>query len=340
MLLAVKAAHPELAKFLREHQMKSLWHIPRQFGGLGVPRPESLWDFRVSSSSFAIRAAFALAKGSSWEDDLSVLSRPYSQSLPSGLPLREEAEKAVQWIEKTGFYKRYHFMRSTGTKPPGMVEFPGTVQDLTDTLVGNTARDLFFHLQWVDPPPSRSAKLSGTVARVLKKGLYAAQKLLVQRKGGWTCGKQVSLNWRDALTELEAIELSRIPLLDLTVVNRITTITYTAGFRVFEPSLAAFGHDSDHWVDLLAKRKLHEQAARLESRIPGTRITLLDSQVTEARQKLEECAAVKIEEEILLHERPVRDWASRQTKRTVARTMGWLLTEEVSRSGTSTSGFP
>jgi hypothetical protein len=327
MLAALRAAHPELPRFLREHGLKRLWHIPRQFGGLGIPVPESLWDFEVTSDSFPIRAAFSLSRGSGWEDDLSVLSRPYSQSLPSALPLREEAEKAVEWIQRNGFYKRYQVMRSGGTVPPGMVEFPGTFQDLTDTLIGNTARDLFFHLGWKDPLPARQAKLNGTVARELSRTLYAAQKKLVQTKGGWTCGKSISLNWKHALAELESIEFSRVPLLDLAAVKRITRITYKAGFRTFEPSLAEFGYDPTYWEDLLAKRKLYEQTSRLESRVPGTRIRLLPSQLAEERRKRDETAVSK-ENEIPILERPVRDWASRQTKRTVARTMGWLLADE------------
>jgi hypothetical protein len=81
ILVALKAAHPELPKFLREHGLKKMWHIPRQFGGIGIPRPDSLWDFSVTSESFALRAAFSLVRGSMWDSDLSVLLRPYAEEL-------------------------------------------------------------------------------------------------------------------------------------------------------------------------------------------------------------------------------------------------------------------
>jgi hypothetical protein len=308
ILISLQAAHPDLKRQLREHGLAKLWHVPRILGGLGVPRWESLWDFKVQSDSFTVRAAFSLASGSAWDSDLSVLSRPYQQACPTTLPLRRTAEQMSQ----AAISGRWHIVRKTAQAPPGYFTYPGPVQDLLDRLTGNAARDLFF-LADMEPTANRAfSKNAGRVMARVAREVLRAQQQVVTTQGGWTCGKVVTANWQLLLERLQTVEDSRRAVYNPKLAPKSLQLDFATLERMLAPRPLVSRVHTEHPLPALAGRKA------------GTRIPLLGSQVLAQRHELlvEEEAAVASRPMGL--EAPIREWADRQTKRFHGEALGWF----------------
>jgi DNA-directed RNA polymerase subunit N (RpoN/RPB10) len=300
--IAFRAAHPELKGFLREHGLKRLWHVPRVFGGIGVPRWESMWSFKATGEGLHLRAALALSTGSRWDSDLAVLSRPYSRALPTTLPLRKvAADMAEQTIRG-----RWSVIRTSAAVPPGYFAFPEGPQVLLDRITGNVARDLFFLSSFEPMAPKASTKHSGAVARRLEREVRLAQTSVVTTQGGWTCGKAVSLNWQQALRRLQEIENSRV--------------------AIYNPGLAPkdWRIDFQTWERILQERSEYEESprpARAQRAPRRTEILPLYSQILEERRRAAPTTGADRPKGL---EAPFREWADRQTKRLVGEAMGWF----------------
>jgi hypothetical protein len=302
ILIAFRAAHPDLRGFLREHGLKRLFHVPRVFGGIGVPRWENLWDFKVSGEGLHLRSALALAAGSRWDSDLAVLSRPYSRSLPTTLPLRRVAADMAE----LAIHGRWSVVKATATPPPGYHVFPEGPQSLLDRITGNVARDLFFLSDFDPTAPKASVKQSGAVARRLEREVYRAQVQVLTAKGGWTCGKTVTLNWQHALEKLQEIENSRV--------------------AIYNPALApkAWRLDFQAWERIISARAEYEREptpARAQRAPRRFELLPLPSQVLEERRRAAPSTGA---DRPMGLEAPFREWADRQTKRLVGEAMGWF----------------
>jgi hypothetical protein len=188
MLRTLRFCHPELQAFMAQAGLAGQIHVPRQFGGLGIPRPE-MWDWvpRLTKESWlTIVAAKSLAMGLEPAGDMAQLSRPYSD-LASKMPWRTVAGRAAEF----GMQSRYHFqeVRPNTELPADSVVFPGTVNDLLETVEGNVARDLFFLSD--DPFASELAMHRNAMqtAKKLKARLTVARRTAVQEMGGWLVTK-------------------------------------------------------------------------------------------------------------------------------------------------------
>jgi hypothetical protein len=182
ILFALRMAHPELMPFLRGFGLQRLWHVPRQFGGLGIPT-ETMWSTSVNRSTSEVhQAAFVVATSSAWDDDLSILSRPYDTSLPTTLPIRRVAGNAAS----LAIAGRYQVVRSTSAAPVGWFEWPGTVDGLLERVTGNVARDIFF-LSDFQPAAGRKGMKQrwSQLARTLAADLHSRRKDIITNKGGW-----------------------------------------------------------------------------------------------------------------------------------------------------------
>jgi hypothetical protein len=313
MLTALRASHPELKEFLREHGLKKLWHVPRVFGGIGIPRWDRVWSFPVSGDAFHLRAAFSLAAGGGWDSDLTVLSKPYSTAMPTSLPLRKIASQMAE----PALAGRWKVVKTDSTDPPQYLRYPGRVQTLLDTLTGNVARDLFFLADWQGPDRKSFTKTSGKVARRLAREVTAAQTQVVTKMGGWTCGKAVTFHWDDLLRKMDEIEDSRR--------------------AIYNPALVQKRYLADlEWAEVKAREEARISAARavIASQLPllpalnrksGQRVAPLMVEVLGARAKEEKkLVAVDRPEGASA---PIREWADRQTKRLVGEAMGWFHPE-------------
>jgi len=183
ILYLIRMVHPELKGFLRRYGLLRLLHVPRQFGGIGIPT-ETMWSFRVEGSMKEVdRAALVLATSSSWEDDLSALSRPYDTAPSTTLPLRRIAAEQATFVVGG----RYRVIKSDAAVPIGWFPFPGTVTDLIDKITGNVARDLFFLSEMEAQPKSKPAfnARSAMTARTLARTLDRARRELISSRGGW-----------------------------------------------------------------------------------------------------------------------------------------------------------
>jgi len=313
MIIALRAAHPDLEHFLREHGLKHLFHVPRVFGGLGIPRAESLWNFVSHGESFHLRAALALSAGSGWDSDLTILSRPYTQSPNTSLPIRRVASQ----MSEVALRGRWSVIKTNASPPPGYYEYPGHVQDLVAKLEGNCARDMFF-LAEPQEQAERPTKQAGRTARRLRRDLHAALTRVVTTQGGWTCGKAVTLNWRDALERLQAIETSRKAVYNPALVPKRWLLSYPDQQRLVEM-------ETQKKVEAASRRAAHlaTLTSKAQKKQHG-RVPLLESQILQISHDLE------IENKSLLVDRPsiselpVREWADRQTKRFLGEAMGWF----------------
>jgi hypothetical protein len=185
LLRTFHAAHPEFRAFAVRMGMHGLIHVPRVFGGFGIPRPE-LWDTPLPVGEDGVLrlvavAAKALSLGSSWGSDLTVLSRPWDDTSHE-LPLRTVASNLAEYAMD----QRYLVSKKQGVQvPAGSIAYPGTVSDLADRLVGNIARDLFY---LSDAPLAESERFhrnSAETARKLRGRLGNARRAVIATAGGW-----------------------------------------------------------------------------------------------------------------------------------------------------------
>lgn len=305
MILALHAAHPELEGFLREHGLSKLYHVPRIFGGLGVPRWESLWDFTSHGESFHLRAALSLSAGSGWDSDLTVLSRPYQSAAQTTLPIRRIAAE----MSEAALTGRWSVRRKETASPPGYYTFPGTVGDLLGRLEGNCSRDMFF-LSEPQEAADRPTKQSGRVARRLRKEIERAQGRVVTTQGGWTCGKAVTINWKTAMEKLQEIEDSRRAIYNPSLVPKRWLLGFSDQQRLEEVR-------EEQEQQRRERRRQH--LATLSSRAQkkaGGRIPLLGSQILQAVHDLE-VNETSLADRPKIEEFPNREWADRQDRKSV-----------------------
>jgi hypothetical protein len=192
ILYLIGVVHPELKGFLRRFGLLRLLHIPRQLGGLGLPS-ETLWNFRVEKSTKEVdRAALVLATSCGWEDDLSILSRPYDTAPHTTLPLRQIASQEAEFV----IGGRYRVIKKGSQVPIGWFAYPGTVTDLIDKVTGNVARDLFFLAPLEPAPKSKPAfnARSSWTARTLSRSLDRARRALISSRGGWLFAEKKKRN--------------------------------------------------------------------------------------------------------------------------------------------------
>jgi hypothetical protein len=185
ILRAFHAAHPDFRQFAVRMGMHGLIHVPRVFGGFGLPRP-TIWDTPLPHGDDGVLrqvaiAAKALALGANFASDLTVLSRPWDDTSHE-LPLRTVASALADYAMD----QRYLIAKKSGVQvPAGSIAYPGTVSELSDQLVGNIARDLFFLSDVPLTESERFHRNSGDVARKLRHRLSNARRAVIATAGGW-----------------------------------------------------------------------------------------------------------------------------------------------------------
>jgi len=185
ILLTLQYSHPELRAFLSDVGLAGLFHVPRQFGGVGIPTAE-MWDFHPPEQNHAqkwvLQTAVALAAGAKPGENLTILSRPWAGAIAPN-PIRENAGR----IADSGLSGRYNFVKAGPDTefPKGTLIFPGTVTDLQEKVAGNVARDLYF----LSDVPLVSSQVKHRnayeVARNLQRRLVTARRELISSRGGW-----------------------------------------------------------------------------------------------------------------------------------------------------------
>jgi hypothetical protein len=186
ILHTVRRAHPELKPFLRSRGLLRLWHIPRQFGGLGVPTIE-MWGHSVHRSTAEVhQAALIIVKSSAWDDDLQKLSRPYDTSLPTTLPIREVAGRMAEMA----IGSRYQVVRRDAEPPIGWFEVPGSVDQVIEGVQGNVARDIFFLSEFTPPKRGGLKQRESQVATKLAASLHRIRREIISQRGGWLYRKR------------------------------------------------------------------------------------------------------------------------------------------------------
>lgn len=185
ILRTLRYSKPEFLKFAADMGMAYLIHVPRQFGGFGIPRT-TMWNQEIRTETSAERqlalAAKALALSSSWDGDLSVLSRPWQDSQFRN-PIRSTAAK----LAEAGLHARYEVrkVKPTTELPASDLVYPGKVQDLIEKIGGNISRDLFFTSSEPLMVEKQFHRNAAKVARTLRSRLLTARRQLVQVQGGW-----------------------------------------------------------------------------------------------------------------------------------------------------------
>jgi hypothetical protein len=212
---------------------------------------------------------------------------------------------------------RWQVQKTSATVPPGYFPFPGTVQDLLGRITGNVARDLFFMANYEPPKAHGLAKRSGAIARRLIKEVQRAQQQVVTAQGGWTCGKTITLCWQSALERLQEIENSRRAIYNPSVAPK----SWRFDFKTFE--------------EVTQKIAAEEAQLRKPNALPvvtnvtrkkSKGIPLLGSQILQQRHDENATTAGHRSgsDRPSGLEAPFREWADRQTKRSVGGAMGWF----------------
>jgi hypothetical protein len=195
ILAAFRSGHPDFYRFASQQGLSGLIHVPRQFGGFGIPR-QSLWNDRplreTPAQAVIYAAAVALVDGSNVEMDLKVLSRPW-QDTPFRNPLRTVAASAAEQILTT----RYKVIKvKEGTQvPAGATIYPESVDELIERVMGCVSRDIFYTGNDPLMGEKQQHKNAATVARRLRARLAAQRRLVVRERGGWIL-KRMKANQR------------------------------------------------------------------------------------------------------------------------------------------------
>lgn len=218
ILWAFSVAHPELRGFLKEHRLYGLYHVPRKFGGFGIPTPD-LWTSKIPLAGHHRMVSFGWAKGAVWDGDLSAFSRCWDVTPHSG------PRHAAELQSQAGFEARYQVMRAGGTPPPGALVYPGTVSGLKDLLVTNVARDMFFLDREGAPKPHLSKRYDHQAARTIRRRIDHVLKdngsvvgwvkkwlagLNLKEEEGPVGPHPVTFSWAGLLEDLERVEASRV----------------------------------------------------------------------------------------------------------------------------------
>jgi hypothetical protein len=190
MLRTLWSCHPELRRFLNDMGLAGLIHVPRQFGGVGIPRP-TMWDWApkpsTTSAKRVVLAAKALAFGLEPAGDMQQLSRPWSE-LAIKMPLRTIARRQAE----AGISSRYQLVKAERAVelPMGTLAFPGTVDSLQEVVEGNVARDLFFLSEEHFATELFAHRNAAATARRLRSHLFAAREQVIREMGGWLIRKE------------------------------------------------------------------------------------------------------------------------------------------------------
>lgn len=185
ILAAFRSGHPDFYRFASQQGLSGLIHVPRQFGGFGIPR-QSLWNDRplrkTPGQAVVYAAAVALVDGSNVEMDLKVLSRPW-QDTPFRNPLRTVAASAAEQILSTR-YKVIKVKKDTQV-PVGATIYPESVDELIERVMGCVSRDIFYTGNDPLMGEKQQHKNAATVARRLRARLAVQRRLVVRERGGW-----------------------------------------------------------------------------------------------------------------------------------------------------------
>jgi Rod binding domain-containing protein len=205
ILRSFRAAHPEFYRRVKECRMNHLVHVPRQFGGFGIPKT-TMWKFEIDQGTGARKitlwAAKALAHGTASGGDLTALSRPWA-STGTASQFRTLAGQQ-SWF---GLNTRYQVISASGTPPPGTIPYPGTVAELQDRIESNIARDLFFMSEgFGERIAKRFHKSSWSVMRQLRSQLFKEQLSLAYGKGLWISKGQAPPSFGTPLPDRQAVK--------------------------------------------------------------------------------------------------------------------------------------
>jgi hypothetical protein len=190
MLRAFRHAHPEFKAYVSSMGMASLIHVPRIFGGFGIPRANLVWNFRPQLAEphqrMTVLAAKALALGTRPGGDFQQLARPWQDSVAAN-PIRTAASHMAEF----GLESRYFIgSKSKNTQvPENSVAYPGEVHELLDRVLGNVARDLFFLGDAALVASEAKHRNSAHLLKTVRKRLNRERALLISEKGGWLMKK-------------------------------------------------------------------------------------------------------------------------------------------------------
>jgi hypothetical protein len=191
MLRAFNFAHPEFKRHVATLGMSGLIHVPRIFGGFGIPRARYIWNFRPLAESgpqrLLIVAAKALALGTRPGGDFQTLARPWQEATAPN-PVRSAASRAAE----IGLEARYLIgsKRDPAGLPVGAITYPGEVHELLDRIVGNVARDMFFLSDVALTSGEAKHRNSALLLKTVRRRLNRARTALLKEKGGWLFKKE------------------------------------------------------------------------------------------------------------------------------------------------------